>query len=69
MAAAVVAQLLFLSSEKPDQTIKMYINSPGGIVTSGMAIYDCMQLIPSPIETWCVGTLFAITFQSLTGQT
>ena len=33
----------------------MYINSPGGVVTSGMAIYDCMQLIPCPIETWCVG--------------
>jgi len=55
LAAAVVAQLLFLASDKPDQPIKMYINSPGGVVTSGMAIYDCMQLISCPVETWCLG--------------
>ena len=55
LAAAVVAQLLFLASDKPDQPIKMYINSPGGVVTAGMAIYDCMQLIPCPVETWCLG--------------
>lgn len=55
LAAAVVAQLLFLASDKPDQPIKMYINSPGGVVTAGMAIYDCMQLISCPVETWCLG--------------
>merc|ERR1711962_496953 len=55
VAASTVSQLLFLASDNPDAPIKIYINSPGGMVTAGMAIYDCMQLIPSPIETWCVG--------------
>ena len=55
VAALVTAQLLFLESESPKKEIAMYINSPGGIVTSGMAIYDTMQYIRSPISTVCTG--------------
>jgi ATP-dependent Clp protease protease subunit len=55
MANLVVAQLLFLQSEDPEQDIKLYINSPGGVVTAGLAIYDTMQQIKPDIETWCMG--------------
>ena len=55
MAALVCAQLLFLESENPKKEIALYINSPGGIVTSGMAIYDTMQFIRPPVSTLCVG--------------
>lgn len=55
VAAVVTAQLLFLESENPKREIAMYINSPGGIVTSGLAIYDTMQYIRSPVSTVCVG--------------
>ena len=55
VAATVVAQLLFLESESPKREIAMYINSPGGIVTSGLAIYDTMQYIRSPVSTVCIG--------------
>jgi ATP-dependent Clp protease protease subunit len=55
LASLVTAQLLFLESENPKREIAMYINSPGGIVTSGLAIYDTMQYIRSPISTVCVG--------------
>ena len=55
MATLVVAQLLFLEAENPKKEISMYINSPGGIVTSGMAIYDTMQFIRPPVATLCVG--------------
>ena len=55
MANLVVAQLLFLAREDPEKDISMYINSPGGSVTSGMAIYDTMQLIQPNIATTCVG--------------
>jgi len=55
MAASISAQLLFLESENPKKEIAMYINSPGGVVTSGMAIYDTMQYIKSPISTVCIG--------------
>ena len=55
MAALITAQLLFLESENPKKEISMYINSPGGVVTSGMAIYDTMQYIRSPVTTLCVG--------------
>jgi len=55
LASIVVAQLLFLQSESNKKPIHMYINSPGGSVTSGMAIYDTMQYIMPPIATWCVG--------------
>ena len=55
MAALVCAQLLFLESENPKKEIALYINSPGGLVTSGMAIYDTMQFIRPPVSTLCVG--------------
>ncbi|MEM1148969.1 MAG: ATP-dependent Clp protease proteolytic subunit [Pseudomonadota bacterium] len=54
-AALVTSQLLFLESENPKKDISMYINSPGGIVTSGMAIYDTMQYIRCPVSTVCIG--------------
>ena len=55
MANLVVAQLLFLESENPDKDIHLYINSPGGSVTAGMAIYDTMQFIKSEVSTMCIG--------------
>ena len=55
MANVVVAQLLFLEAENPEKDISLYINSPGGIVTSGMAIYDTMQFIKPDVSTICVG--------------
>ncbi len=55
MANLVVAQLLFLESENPDKDISLYINSPGGSVTAGLAIYDTMQFIKPHISTLCVG--------------
>ena len=55
MASLVVAQLLFLESENPKKEISIYIKSPGGIVTSGLAIYDTMQFIRPPVSTLCVG--------------
>jgi ATP-dependent Clp protease, protease subunit len=51
----IIAQLLFLESEDPDKDIYLYINSPGGIVTAGMAIYDTMQYLKAPVSTICVG--------------
>jgi len=55
MANLIVAQLLFLESENPDKDIHLYINSPGGSVTAGMAIYDTMQFIRSNVSTMCIG--------------
>ena len=55
MANLIVAQLLFLESENPDKDINMYINSPGGVVTAGLAIYDTMQFIKPDVSTMCVG--------------
>lgn len=55
MAALVCAQLLFLESESPKKPIDMYINSPGGVVTAGLAIYDTMQYVRSPVATTCMG--------------
>ena len=55
MATLVCAQLLFLEAENPKKEINLYINSPGGVVTSGMAIYDTMQFIKPPVSTLCVG--------------
>jgi ATP-dependent Clp protease protease subunit len=55
MSTLIVAQLLFLEAENPKKEISMYINSPGGVVTSGLAIYDTMQFIRSPVSTLCVG--------------
>ncbi|MBE0599052.1 MAG: ATP-dependent Clp endopeptidase proteolytic subunit ClpP [Desulfuromonadales bacterium] len=51
----IIAQMLFLESEDPDKDIFLYINSPGGVVTSGMAIYDTMQYLRAPVSTICVG--------------
>jgi ATP-dependent Clp protease protease subunit len=55
MANLVVAQLLFLESENPDKEISMFINSPGGVITAGMSIYDTMQFIRCPVATYVMG--------------
>ncbi len=55
VANLVIAQLLFLEAEDPDKDIQLYINSPGGVVTAGMAIYDTMQYIKSDVSTICLG--------------
>lgn len=55
MANLIVAQLLFLESENPDKDIHLYINSPGGVVTAGLAIYDTMQFIKPDVSTLCIG--------------
>jgi len=55
VANLIVAQLLFLESENPDKDISLYINSPGGVVTAGLAIYDTMQFIKPDVSTMCVG--------------
>lgn len=55
VANVIVAQLLFLESVDPEKDINFYINSPGGSVTAGMAIYDCMQLIRPDVRTFCIG--------------
>ncbi|MCX8049596.1 MAG: ATP-dependent Clp endopeptidase proteolytic subunit ClpP [Methylohalobius sp.] len=55
LANLIVAQLLFLESENPDKDIHLYINSPGGVVTAGLAIYDTMQFIKPDVSTMCVG--------------
>jgi ATP-dependent Clp protease protease subunit len=55
MSTLIVAQLLFLEAENPKKEISMYINSPGGVVTSGLAIYDTMQFIRPPVSTLCTG--------------
>tara|TARA_R110001606_G_scaffold54488_4_gene133790 strand:- start:701 stop:1330 length:630 start_codon:yes stop_codon:yes gene_type:complete len=55
MASLIVAQLLFLESEHPKKEISIYINSPGGVVSAGLAIYDTMQYIRSPVSTMCMG--------------
>ncbi|MDR3126076.1 MAG: ATP-dependent Clp protease proteolytic subunit, partial [Rickettsiales bacterium] len=54
-ASLVVAQLIFLESENPDKDIFMYINSPGGVITDGMAIYDTMQYVKPDVSTLCIG--------------
>jgi len=55
MANLIIAQLLFLESEDPERDIYLYINSPGGVVTSGLAIYDTMQYLKAPVNTVCIG--------------
>lgn len=55
LANSVIAQLLFLAKENRTQDINMYINSPGGSVTAGLAIYDTMQFVPCPVATYCLG--------------
>ncbi|RTZ81340.1 MAG: ATP-dependent Clp protease proteolytic subunit, partial [Gammaproteobacteria bacterium] len=67
MANLIVAQLLFLESENPDKDIHLYINSPGGSVTSGMAIYDTMQFIKPAVSTMCIGQAASMGALLLTG--
>ena len=55
VANVVIAQLLFLESEDPDKDVMMYVNSPGGDVSAGLAIYDAMQALRCPVATFCVG--------------
>src|SRR6201985_2935398 len=55
MSTLIVAQLLFLEADNPKKEISMYINSPGGVVTSGMAVYDTMQFVKPPVSTLCIG--------------
>ena len=54
-ASLITAQLLFLEAENPKKEVHMYINSPGGLVTAGMAIYDTMQYVRPPVQTFCIG--------------
>ena len=68
-ASVIVAQLLFLEAEDPEKDIHLYINSPGGSVTAGMAIYDTMQYIKCDIETICIGMAASMASFLLTGGT
>ncbi|HHT84424.1 MAG: ATP-dependent Clp endopeptidase proteolytic subunit ClpP [Bacillota bacterium] len=69
MANLVVAQLLFLQAEDPDKEVSIYINSPGGSVTAGLAIYDTIQHIKPPVSTICVGLAASIAAVILAGGT
>ncbi|MDH5710814.1 MAG: ATP-dependent Clp endopeptidase proteolytic subunit ClpP [Gammaproteobacteria bacterium] len=69
MANLIVAQLLFLESENPDKDISVYINSPGGSVTAGMAIYDTMQFIKPDVSTLCIGQAASMGAFLLAGGT
>ncbi len=69
VASLVVAQLLYLESENPDKEIQLYINSPGGSVSAGLAIYDTMQFVTSEISTLCIGQALSISALLLTGGT
>jgi ATP-dependent Clp protease protease subunit len=69
MANIVVAQMLFLESENPDKDISLYINSPGGVVTSGLAIYDTMQFVKPDVSTICIGQAASMGAVLLAGGT
>jgi ATP-dependent Clp protease protease subunit len=69
MANVIVAQLLFLESENPDKDVHLYINSPGGIVTSGLSIYDTMQFIKPDVSTICLGQAASMGSLLLAGGT
>lgn len=69
IASLVIAQLLFLESEDPDKDISLYINSPGGSVTSGLAIYDTIQYIRPDVSTICIGMAASMAAILLTGGT
>ena len=69
MANAVVAQLLFLQSQDPKKQINVYVNSPGGSVTAGLAIYDTMQFVSCPIATYCIGQAASMGAVLLTAGT
>jgi ATP-dependent Clp protease, protease subunit len=68
MANIVVAQMLFLESENPEKDISLYINSPGGVVSSGLAIYDTMQFIKSDVSTICTGQAASMGAVLLAGR-
>jgi ATP-dependent Clp protease protease subunit len=67
IANLVIAQLLFLEAEDPDKDINLYVNSPGGVVTAGMAIYDTMQFIKPPVATVCLGQAASMAAVLLAG--
>ena len=67
MANLIVAQLLFLESEDPDKDVHLYINSPGGVISAGMAIYDTMQYIRCPVATICAGQAASMAAVLLAG--
>lgn len=69
VANAVIAQMLFLESQDPKQDIQLYINSPGGSVTAGMAIYDTMQYVKNDVSTMCVGVAASMAAALLTAGT
>lgn len=69
VANIIIAQLLFLEAENPDKDIHLYINSPGGVVTAGMAIYDTMQYIKPDVSTICVGSAASMASVLLTAGT
>ncbi len=68
-ASVIVAQLLFLESEDPEKDINLYINSPGGVITAGMAIYDTMQFIKCDVSTICIGMVASMGAFLLAGGT
>ena len=67
VANAIIAQLLFLDREDPERDINLYINSPGGVITSGLAMYDTIQMIRPPVRTTCVGMAASMATVLLTG--
>ncbi len=69
IANLVIAQMLFCTSETPEKPIRLYINSPGGSITAGLAIYDTMQYVPNEVETVCVGQAFSMGAVLLAGGT
>src|ERR671932_784661 len=69
VANLIVAQLLYLAQDDPDKDIQLYINSPGGSIDAGLAIYDTMHLIPSPVATTCVGIAASMAAWLLAGGT
>jgi ATP-dependent Clp protease, protease subunit len=69
VANLIVAQLLYLAQDDPDKDIQLYINSPGGSIDAGLAIYDTMHLIPSPVATTCVGVAASMAAWLLAGGT
>ena len=69
VANTIIAQLLFLSNQDPEKEIKIYINSPGGVIYAGLAIYDTMQMIPNPISTVAVGVTASFGTVILTAGT
>ena len=69
VANIIIAQLLYLESEDPDKEIMLYVNSPGGVITSGLAIYDTMQYIRCPVSTLCLGMAASMGAVLLTGGT